>query len=255
MKQNNFKYELKFIHTLANIKVMKKSFLTFLIIFITLEIDAQTIINPVWIKTEFGSVNNLSEAWGVDVDDSGNVYWAFNANNLNQGLDLNCYKYNSSGVQLWSSPFFYGGAGAQQSYIVNASDTALYIGGRECSGFTNSCDMLLLKIDKSNGNLIWDRTMNYSGNGYDELDGLELKNDGIYCGGWAHELESGSLNADMGFWKLDYSGNTIWTNYLGKPGSAEHQDGHFVVDDNYIFAAGLWNGVGLFHMYNGNGIL
>jgi len=71
MKQNNFKYELKFIHTLANIKVMKKSFLTFLIIFITLEIDAQTIINPVWIKTEFGSVNNLSEAWGVDVDDSG----------------------------------------------------------------------------------------------------------------------------------------------------------------------------------------
>ncbi len=250
---------MHFIRLLANIKInsMKKAIITSLslIIFFVFEINAQTIINPDWIKTEVGTVNNLAEAWGVDVDTVGNIYWAFNANNLNQGLDLTCIKYNSNGVPLWSLPFFYGGVGTQQSYIVNASDTALYIGGRECSGLTNTCDMLLLKIDKSNGALIWNKTMNFSGNGYDELDGLVLRNDGIYCGGWAHELESGSFNADMGFWKLDYNGNTIWTNYFGKTGSAEHQDGHFVVDDNYIYAAGLWDGSGIFNIYNGFSLL
>ncbi|MFK8038133.1 MAG: T9SS type A sorting domain-containing protein [Crocinitomicaceae bacterium] len=183
------------------------------------------------------------------------MYWAFNSNNLNQGLDLTCKKYNTIGVEQWSTPFFYGGSGTQQSYIVNVGETALYIGGRECTGLTNTCDMLLLKINKNNGTLIWNETMNFSGNGYDELDGLALKDDGIYCGGWAHELESGTFNADMGFWKLDYSGNTIWTNYLGQTGSAEHQDGHFVVDDNYIFAAGLWNGSGAFNLYNGHSIV
>ena len=82
-----------------------------------------------------------------------------------------------------------------------------------------------------------------------------LKDDGIYCGGWAHELEPGSFKADMGFWKLDYNGNTIWTNYFGKVGSGEHQDGHFVVDDNYIYAAGLWDGGFAFNLYNGSALL
>jgi hypothetical protein len=234
---------------------MKNAIVISLIILNIFEINAQTLINPDWVKTEIGTEDNLAEAWGVAVDNSGHVFWAFNANNLNQGLDLTCYKYNSNGEQLWSSPFFYGGAGTQQSYVLNASDTALYIGGRECPGLPTTCDMLLLKIDKINGSLIWDRTMNFSGHGYDEIDGLVLKNDGIYCGGWAHELESGIFNADMGFWKLDYNGNTIWTNYFGKSGSAEHQDGHFVVDDNYIYAAGLWDGGSIFNLYNGNAIL
>ena len=189
------------------------------------------------------------------MDEFGNVYWAVNSNNLNQGLDLTCNKYNSSGLALWTTPFLYGGFGTQQSYIVNASDTALYIGGRKCPFLVNTCDMLLLKVDKSNGGLIWDRTMNFNGNGYDELDGLELRNDGIYCGGWAHELEQGIFYSDMGLWKLDYNGNTIWTNYFGKTGSGEHQDGHFVVDDNYIYAAGLWDGDGNYNVYNGSALL
>ena len=151
---------------------MKKSLLTALLFFTFLDLSAQTVIIPEWIKTEVGSVTNLAEAWGVDVDDNGDVYWSFNSNNLNQGLDLTCQKYNSSGALLWASPFFYGGGGTQQSYIVNASDTALYIGGRACTGFTNTCDMLLLKVDKSNGSLIWDKTMNFSADGYDEMDGL-----------------------------------------------------------------------------------
>jgi len=235
--------------------VLKLAIIGLFLLSASLGINAQTIIDPEWTKTEVGTVDNRAEGWGLDVDEFGNVYWAVNAHNMNQSLDITCYKFNSNGTELWETPFFHGGIGRQQAYIVNASDTAIYLGGRNCISTLNTCDMLLLKVDTSSGNLIWDRTMNFSGNGYDELDGLELKEDGIYCGGWAHELENAVFKADMGFWKLDYNGNTIWTNHFGQAGSAEHQDGHFVVSDNYIYAAGLWDGKPNFTAYNGSAIL
>ena len=36
--------------------------------------------------------------------------------------------------------------------------------------------------------------------------------------------------------------------------SAEHQDGHFVVDDTNIYAAGLWGGGGIANLYNGHSL-
>lgn len=212
---------------------------------------AQNILNPAWVKSK----TTNAEGWGVDVDANGDVYWPVSLDSLNQGLDIVCYKYDANGNTLWASPFFYGGAGTQHSYVVNAKDTALYIGGRSCSGLINTCNMMLLKVNKSTAALQWDRTFNFNGNGYDEVDGLEVRSDGIYCGGWAQELQSGSFQSDLGLWKLDFAGNTQWTNHFGKMNTAEHQDGHFVVDSNYIYAAGLWSGGGIANLYNGHGFL
>jgi len=233
-----------------------KTITTFLLIglfgFSTL---AQTILSPNWTKFELSPNNGKTEGWGIDFDEAGNVYWATNTDTLAQGLDIRCHKFDKNGVALWDSPFIYGGAGTQQSYVCNTEGDFVYIGGRFCTGLVNTCDMLLLKVDRNNGTLVWDRTLNFSGNGYEEIDGLEIRADGIYCGGWAQELESGNFETDIGLWKLDEDGNTIWTNYLGQPTTAEHQDGHFVVDDNYIYAAGLWKGDGLANLYNGHAFL
>lgn len=198
---------------------------------------------------------NSAEGWGVAADEEGSVYWAPNTNALNQGLDIKCFKFDAAGNELWDAPLVYGGTGTQQAYVINTDGNSVYIGGRFCTGLVNTCDMLLLCIDKTSGELSWDKTLNFSGNGYEEVDGLELLPDGIYCGGWAQELQSGPFQTDIGLWKLDYSGNTIWTNYFGQLNSAEHQDGHFVVDDEHIFAAGLWNGTGFGNLYNGHSFL
>ncbi len=229
---------------------MGKKIIIYILILLSLETAGQGVITPSWIKLD-SSNNGISEAWGVDIDDDGNIYWAVSNNNLNQGLDINCYKFEFGGNPLWLSPLIYGGTGTQHAYICNASDTALYIGGRSCSGLVTTCDMLLLKIDKGTGKLIWDKTRNFAADGYDEIDGLEIKPDGIYCGGWSQELNSAIYRSDIGLWKLDFNGNTQWTNFLGADATAEHQDGHFVVDSNNIYAAGLWGGSGISNLYNG----
>lgn len=232
-----------------------KNFIFLLSLFYSFSILSQTVLTPDWVKKKTSPVGGNCEGWGVDIDNSGNIYWPISVDSQSQGLDIICYKFNPSGSSLWTTPFFMGGVGTQHSYVVNARDSALYIGGRECPGLVNSCNMLLSKVDKSTGALIWSRTKNFASNGYDEVDGLVIKNDGIYCGGWAQSLQSGSYQSEIGLWKLAFNGNTIWTNSFGKLNSAEHQDGHFVVDNNHIYAAGLWGGSGIANLYNGHSFL
>jgi len=233
---------------------MKLTLLSIIFLIFSFHLMAQNTIVPQWIKVETSSIGT-AEGWGIDIDANNEVYWVVSTDELNQGLDVKCYKFNDSGEELWDFPFLYGGMGTQQAYVANVVEDALYIGGRICTGLINTCDMMLLKIDKENGTLIWDEAMNFNGNGYDEVDGLEILNDGIYCSGWAQEIQSGSFQTDMGFWKLDYDGNTEWVNHFGEANSAEHQDGHIVVDDDFIYAAGLWNGTGFANLYNGYSFL
>jgi len=236
---------------------MKKSYTLFTFIGLMALSNAilgQEVLKPFWVKQD-SSANGQSEAWGIDIDKDGNVYWAVSNDHLGAGLDVYAYKYDKEGNALWASPFVYGGPGTQHAYIANAEDTALYIGGRSCTGLVTSCDMMLLKVDKTTGQLIWDKTQNFAANGYDEVDGLEIRPDGIYCGGWSQQLKSNIYFSDIGFWKLDFNGNTEWTHFLGDTQTAEHQDGHFVIDDNYIYAAGLWGGKGIANLYNGHAFL
>ena len=229
--------------------------LLFIVSLISINSFSQNRITPDWIKTKRSPVGGKSEGWGVDVDSQGNIYWPVSVDSLSQGLDIICYKFNTGGIQLWSTPFFYGGNGTQHAYVANAKDTALYVGGRECSGLINTCDMMLNKIDKATGNLIWRKSFNFAFNGYDEIDGLVIKSDGVYCGGWAQASQNGSYQSEIGLWKLNFDGTTAWTNSFGKLNSAEHQDGHFVVDNNHIYAAGLWGGTGIANLYNGHAFL
>lgn len=237
-------------------KTIKRNLLT--VVFSTVfcsGIFAQGLINPLWMKSKFSSNGGKTEGWGVDVDNSGNVYWPVSSDSTGQGLDNFCYKFDPNGIPLWTTPLFFGGSGTQHAFVCNAKDTALYIGGRYCALLGTSCDMQLLKVDKSNGTLIWARTIDFGYSGYDEIDGLEITNDGIYCGGWAQALQTGAYQLDIGLWKVDFNGNTLWSNYFGKTGTAEHIDGHFVVDNNFIYGAGEWDGKSIANLYNGNSFL
>ncbi len=233
-----------------------RSFLSILPIFVYISCTAfaQGNLKPEWYKQEESSVSNgHSEAWGIDVDASG-VYWAVSKETKSgDGLDILCYKFDASGSSLWNNPVFIGGVGVQHCYVINTSDDAVYIGGRECPLFITSCDMMLAKINKESGTLSWKKTLDHAG-GYDELDGLEIRGNQIYTGGWAN-TSTEVYDTDAGFWKLDTSGTTIWKNHWGISKVADHQDGHFVVDNTTIYAAGLHKGTGIANLHEGRAFL
>lgn len=235
---------------------MNKLFLLFLLLFpFFATFSGQSLLRPEWTRQVFSVPNGSAQAWDLDVDADGMIYWPVTVDSLKQGVDIYCYKYDETGTEQWDRPFHFSRAGGQFAFSVNAKQDAVYIGGRECllTGF--SCDMQLMKLSKESGKLNWERLQDFGNNGYDEIDGLVVREDGIYCGGWAQAIQTGPYQIDLGLWKLDTAGNTEWTNHFGAPETAEHQDGHFVVDGDHIFAAGLYGGRGLFNTYNGHSFI
>ena len=179
--------------------VMKISIQFFILLSFGTFVTAQEAIIPSWMKLET-SVIGVAEGWGITTDDQGNVYWTVSTDELNQGLDVKDYKFNAQGIELWNQPFLYGGPGTQHAYVNNFHDNHLYIGGRFCTGLINTCNMMLLKVNTSDQTLVWDRTFNFQSDGYDEVDGLVLRPDAIYCGGWGQELQAGAFQSDIGLW-------------------------------------------------------
>ena len=224
------------------------------ILLLSTSIASQERLIPNWVKTDISS-KGVSEAWGIAHDNQGNVFWSVSNDNRNQGLDVVAYKYDENGNALWDAPFIYGGPGTQHAYINRYYDGNLFIGGRLCSGLINTCDMMLVKVDATEGTLVWDRSLNFPADGYDELDGLEFEGDIIHTGGWSQAINPDPFQSDIGLWTLDQDGNTLWTNHLGEENTAEHQDGHFAIDENYIYAAGLWGGTSVLNLYNGYSFL
>lgn len=221
---------------------------------VTVTLSAQEQLIPVWTKTETSNIGD-AEAWGLDVDDNGVVYWATSTEIDDLGLDIKCYAFESDGNPFWAKPYVYEGGGTQHIYICKSDENSLFLGGRNCPALINTCDMYLQKIDKSTQALVWETSYNFSGNGYDEVDGIYLGEEGIICSGWAQELQSTPFQSEMGLWNLDYDGNTMWTNHFGQQNTAEHLDGHLVVDENNIYACGLWGGKSISNLYNGHSFI
>jgi len=228
---------------------MKKIYVPLLFVVFFSDAFSQGLLKPIWCKTRSSLLKGgQADAWSVDVDASGSIYWPINMDSTatDKLYDILIYKYDSLGREKWVS--YCGGAGLQHASICNAQDTALYLGGREntVAPYNGSADhMFIIKISKQTGAILKRNDgINFGDStGYDEMDAIEPRKDGIYCGGWA-QVKGTAGDYEMGFLKLDYNLNILVENYFGDTahGHAEHQDGHFVVDSNYIFAGGLWDG-------------
>ena len=224
-------------------------------------IRAQFHLVPEWKISRVSSfTNGNSEGWGVDTDPGGNIYWSasFDSTSTNRLYDIMTYKFDPAGNQLWKS--WYGGDGLQHAFVLNARDTSLYVGGREnviWPYWSTECNMLLLKINKMNGALEDHKNIGFGTGGYDEMDAIEMNGTAIFCSGWA-QVTPGVGNYEMGFLKLNYALGIEARKTFGilSAGSAEHQDGHIVLDSSNIFAAGLWNGhTGINYLADGRCLL
>lgn len=238
---------------------MKKG-IAFCISFITISTQlalAQGTLVYNWIKENINAGTNGAEAWGVDVS-NGFIYWPVTEDSATTNLNIKCYKLNLSGNTVWNQPFYITDAGNEKAFIVKATDSVIYIGGHHCPplGFGVDCPQLLLKVNTQTGAFIDSFAYKYNNAfGYNEVDDIEIRNDGIYLSGWA-QTAGGSFQTEIGLMKISHDLNAVlWSTAFGQPNTGEHQDGHFVTDNNYIFASGMWGGTGIANLYEGKPFL
>lgn len=182
-------------------------------------------------------------AWGVDVDDAGNVYWAVEEKDVWPFwyYNIHLFKIDENAQQIWQSDS-YGGAYNDIGFKVTVKAPNVYISGRaDSTGGNVSGDALVLSYDMNNGANNWEYRYNpVPDNGYEEIDGLDVQPDGIYLSGWTKGL---TTDEDFLIQKISLTGLPVWTNSwdYNNLGQFDGANGHMAMDNNYIYAAGHVN--------------
>ncbi|MBL7825620.1 MAG: hypothetical protein JNJ57_03245, partial [Saprospiraceae bacterium] len=215
---------------------------------------SQMPLQTTWVVSKTSDSGEQAFAWGLEGTPGVGIFWAPSLKMAAwPNIGVECLVYSEVGTEIAS--FRLQQNKDLQAYTAAYEAGAYYVAGRSCNGFVNTCDQFLACIDLNNEQTLWTKTYDVGGN-YDELDGLAIRlNDGIYLGGWGGEAGAGIYDTDLSLRKVDFQGNTLWAKTYGMPATAEHQDGHFVVDDNFIFAAGLWGGDGIANLHEGRAFL
>ncbi|HAQ37445.1 MAG TPA: hypothetical protein DCX89_04800 [Saprospirales bacterium] len=218
-----------------------KIFFQICLIFISGYVSAQ---HDTWYITRGPDTDEV--AWAVDVDDSGNVYWAIDQKDKWPFWYYNVvvHKFDPSGNEIWKSTSWDNGTGFNDiAFLAKVEGNSLYLGGRTDSTANNniSGDALLMRYNILDGKLDWAKNITpWPDYGYQEIDGICVQPDGIYLTGWT----KGQLT-DMDFLiqKVDFSGNTIWVNSwdYNQNKKFDGANGHMAMDDRYIYTTGHVN--------------
>jgi hypothetical protein len=195
-----------------------------------------------WYLTR-GLSNQDERAWGVDVDNAGNIYWAVEEKDQWPYWYYNVFlfKIDPDGRQIWQSDSW-GWTFNEIAFITKVSGANVYLGGRFDSTAAidgSGGNALVLSYNVTDGNYnwhyIWDQ-----GFGYEEIDGLVVQADGIYLSGW-----SKGQTSDMDFLvqKISLTGQQIWSNTwdYNNLGKFDGANGHMAMDDKFIYTAGHVN--------------
>jgi hypothetical protein len=181
----------------------------------------------------------MDQLWGVDVDSQGNIYTAglFQSPPTKPFFDVVVYKFAPDGTELWRTQW--GDQFQEKAFIVTVSEPYVFVGGEANNSFSLlDSKMLLLALDVNDGHVIWKFDWG-SGTGYHELDGLVVDGDSIFVSGWTSNETTGG---DIAILKLDRAdGKLAWVKTWGSDGF-DSADGQMVVDDQFIYVSGRYNG-------------
>lgn len=164
-----------------------------------------------------GSLIDFGNA--LAVDDSGHVYVTGSSSVLASGEDFTTIKYNSNGDTLWVRHYNGPGNSTDEAQAIQVDQKGrIYVTGQSPGSGTLD-DFATIKYNK-NGDTLWVRRYNGSGNGADQPLALTVDDSGfVYVSGYTW---NGTSN-DYTTIKYDSSGNTVWIRNYNGPGNGNDQ--------------------------------
>uniref|UniRef100_A0A7C4XJM2 Pyrrolo-quinoline quinone repeat domain-containing protein n=1 Tax=candidate division WOR-3 bacterium TaxID=2052148 RepID=A0A7C4XJM2_UNCW3 len=207
-----------------------------------------TQVDTVWARI-WSSPGALSDwAYAIAINDSGYIYVTGKTEHSGTGDDWTTIKYTPEGETVWVRDFASSGSYNERASSITIGPSGnIYITGYTMS--SGAGDYLTIKY-RPNGDTVWTRRYNGTGNGYDfahwiSVDGQE----NVYVTGYSRGF---SYQDDIATIKYDSSGNQLWVSRLN--GSGNYNDkGHKVIADNNgnVYVVGYVNpySTGTFYDY------
>ena len=189
-----------------------------------------------WSKTYGGAIEDAGRA--VASTGGSDYVVAGYTNSMGNGdYDFLLLKLDSSGNMLWNKT--YGGVESDKAYaMVEAAGGYVVVGDTRSKGAGES-DAWVIKVD-ADGNLVWDKTV--GGEGFDMPTCVTVSGyEGFLVGGFTFSFGNGER--DFWLFKVDDSGNVLWSCTVGRTAFEEAYAALEVAENEFVMA-GWTNSIG-----------
>ncbi|MHA1229333.1 MAG: hypothetical protein ACTSPQ_01680 [Candidatus Helarchaeota archaeon] len=184
-----------------------------------------------WNRTWY--VTGAANAYGVAIDNSGNVYMC--GTFVSGSVKGFVVKYGALGNQIWNYTIGFGISATYCKSIVVDSSYNVYVGGSYLS--VSQSIGLIFKLD-INGNNLWNRTYTINNVGI-KINSIDIDSFGyIYGVGYTENLSSGERNGYM--LKLFENNSPIWNKTWDNYRADELRD-VAIFNDTYLYVVGCHN--------------
>jgi hypothetical protein len=189
----------------------------------------------VWNRTYSHSGDDA--AWDIVPAENGTCVVAGYTNSTENGnYDFWLFKIDEDGVLLWSRTYHISET-QEATAIVATEDGYLVVG--DITLPAGEVNALMVKTDL-NGNLVWART--FGGNDYDSPKNvIHLSSGGYAIAGFTFSFGNG--RRDFWLFKIDESGNEVWSCTLGGAGFQEAYYVYEVAESEFVLV-GWTNSIG-----------
>ncbi len=200
-----------------------------------------------WAPRYDGPVSSYDEAFGIAIDDSGNVLVTGRSYGVGTYYDYATVKYNAAGSQQWVQRYNGPGNSLDEAKAVCVDHSRnVYVTGRTYDA-TTSDDYTTIKYNAA-GDEKWVRRYNGPGGGFDEARSICCDSAGnVYVTGASY---GGSTDADYATVKYDTAGVELWVRRYNGPANSTDEAVAIAADrsGNVIVTGSSW-GSGTYQDY------
>ena len=209
--------------------------------------------NELWVKRFNGPGNGRDHAYDIALDDAGNTYVTGYSDHRGYNGDYATVKYDINGNELWAK--IYNGPanssdGGGYAIAVDGAGNSYVTGSSMGSG--SYVDYATIKYD-TNGNELWVKRYNGTGNFYDAATGIAVNDVGdSYVTGHSYSTGSGDDYATI---KYDTNGNELWVKRYNGYKYGEDRAAAIVIDNSgnaYVTGRSSWDYATVKYDTNGN---
>jgi uncharacterized delta-60 repeat protein len=202
--------------------------------------------DSVWVRSYNGTGNGNDQAFGIAVNDYGDIYVTGTSFGSNGTNDIATIKYNTSGVQQWAVRF--NGTDNKNDQVLGiALDQFdnIFVTGFS-AGYTSNNDFITIKYNSSGAEL-WNARYNGIGNSIDQPLAMMVDNMGcVYVSGYSWN------GTDNDFLTVKYNalGVELWVaNFNGLGNGIDQANAIGIDKEGYVYVAGNSLGSGTLFDY------
>lgn len=211
-----------------------------LAIFILLQLSSVNAQFREWVSRYTGTYQgSIDFAWALSIDNQNNSYVTGWSSKQAGGTSAATVMYNASGVQQWASRYDETTSGNDAGYSVAADPSGQYVCVTGRKQTSSGYDYFTIKYNTSNGNIIWNKPYNGTGNGDDIANFIQLDASGnVYVTG---ESTGSGSNYDYVTIKYDVNGNQQWVARYNGTGNGLDNAYALSVSGGNVYVTGVSN--------------